>query len=184
MILRRTCAIVLSAALFTLGAGASVTAQGKRDTARGEALLIKEVRHELLLLPYYGVFDWLEYKVQGDAVTLQGQVTRPSLKSDAENVMKKLESVARVSNQIEVLPVSIGDDRIRRAVYLTLFRQDSPLFRYSLGADPSIHIIVKNGHVTLKGQVDSESDKSVAGIKTNGIGGIFSVTNQLTVRGK
>jgi hyperosmotically inducible protein len=154
--------------------------QSSRDRTR--AYLVKEVRHELLMLPYYGVFDWLQFEVRGDGnVVLRGQVTRPTLKSDAGNVIKKIEGVTNVLNQIEVLPLSPNDDRIRRAVYRTLFNNNSPLFRYGLGVVPSIHIIVKNGNVTLKGIVDNQSDSHLAHIRTNGVSGVFSVRNELTV---
>jgi hyperosmotically inducible periplasmic protein len=154
--------------------------QNTQDRVR--AYLKREVRHELLMLPYYSVFDWLEFEVQGDSeVILQGQVTRPTLKSDAENVVKRIEGVENVTNRIEVLPLSPNDDRIRRAVYGTLFNFNSPLHRYGLGAVPSIHIIVKNGHVTLKGVVDRQADSNLAKIRVNGVPGIFSVNNQLTV---
>ncbi len=147
-----------------------------------EAFLTREVRHELVMLPYYTLFDWLEYQVQpGDTVVLKGQVTRPTLKSDAENVVKRIEGVQKVVNQIEVLPLSPNDDRIRRSVYRALFNFDSPLFRYSLGAVPPIHIIVSNGNVTLKGVVSSKSDSDLANIKAKGVSGVFAVTNDLIV---
>ncbi len=149
---------------------------------RATASLTKEVRHELIMLPYYSVFDWLQFEVKPDgSVILQGQVTRPTLKSDSENVVKKIEGVSNVVNQIEVLPLSPNDDRIRRAIYRTLFTQNSPLFRYGLGAVPPIHIIVKNGNVTLKGVVDNKSDSDLANIRTNGVSGVFSVKNELVV---
>jgi hyperosmotically inducible periplasmic protein len=158
----------------------SSNSRESRDRAR--ANLIKEVRHELVMLPYYGVFDWLQFDVRGDGlVVLRGQVNRPTLKSDAANVVKKIEGVTNVVNQIEVLPLSPNDDRIRRAVYRTLFDNNSPLYRYGLGAVPSIHIIVKNGNVTLKGIVDRQSDADLANIRTNGVSGVFSVKNELTV---
>jgi hyperosmotically inducible protein len=142
--------------------------------------ITKEVRHELVMLPYYGVFDNLAYRVDGAKVTLFGQVTRPTLKSDAENVVKRIEGVERVDNEIEVLPLSPNDDRIRRAVYYAIFSKP-PLQRYQLGAVPPIHIIVKNGNVTLLGVVSSEGDKNIAGIAANGVPGVFGVTNNLTV---
>jgi hyperosmotically inducible protein len=158
----------------------STKQSNSRDRTR--QYLIKEVRHELLMLPYYGVFDWLQFEVRGDGnVVLKGQVTRPTLKSDAANVVKKIEGVTNVVNQIEVLPLSPNDDRIRRAVYRTLFNNNSPLFRYGLGAVPSIHIIVKNGNVTLKGIVDNQNDANLANIRTNSVSGVFSVRNELTV---
>jgi hyperosmotically inducible protein len=142
--------------------------------------LMREVRHQLLLLPYYSVFDNLMYKVDGDKVTLMGQVVRPTLKSDAESAVKGLEGVSAVENQIEVLPVSPMDDQLRRAVYRAIYG-DTVLSRYGWSALPSIHIIVKNGHVTLEGVVDSESDKNLANLRTNGVPNVFSVTNNLTV---
>ena len=165
---------------------ASPQQQGRRANTedRERAYLIKEVRHELVTLPYYSVFDWLQFEVQGDGtVTLLGQVTRPTLKSDAGNVVKDIEGVTKVNNQIEVLPLSPNDDRIRRAVYQSLFNFNSPIFRYGMGAVPSIHIIVKNGNVTLKGIVDNEGDRNIANVRANGVSGVFSVKNELTVGG-
>jgi hyperosmotically inducible periplasmic protein len=176
--------LVVAIALLLIAPMASP--QGRRaegqmsSEARARALLVKEVRHELITLPYYGVFDWLQFEAQPDGtVTLQGQVTRPTLKSDAEKVVKDIESVTKVDNQIEVLPLSPNDDRIRRAIYVTLFNFDSPIYRYGMGAVPSIHIIVKNGNVTLKGIVDSEGDRNLANVRVNGISGVFSVKNEL-----
>jgi hyperosmotically inducible periplasmic protein len=140
--------------------------------------LVKEVRHQLLLLPYYSVFDNLLYKVDGDKVTLMGQVVRPTLKSDAENVVKEIEGVSAVNNEIQVLPVSPMDDQLRRAVYRAIYG-DTVLSRYGMSALPSIHIIVNNGHVTLEGVVDSEADKNLANIRANGVPNVFSVTNNL-----
>lgn len=142
--------------------------------------LIKEVRHELVMLPYYGVFDNLAYKVDDTTVTLLGQVTRPTLKSDAENVVKKIEGVERVVNNIEVLPLSTMDDQLRVAVYRAIYRQPG-LDRYAMQAVPSIHIIVKNGNVTLVGAVGNQGDKDRAGIAANGVSGVFSVKNELVI---
>jgi len=148
---------------------------------RSMARIYKEVRHELVMLPYYGVFDNLAYKVDPDgAVTLLGQVSRPVLKSDAENAVKRIEGVEKVVNNIEVLPASPNDDRIRRAVYGAIYGS-SVLSPYQLRAVPPIHIIVRNGNVTLEGAVAREMDKDVAGIKANGVSGVFSVTNNLVV---
>jgi hyperosmotically inducible protein len=131
------------------------------------------------------LFDWLQFEVQPDgAVTLTGEVTRHTLKSDAENVVKKIEGVEKVVNQIEVLPLSPNDDRIRRAVYRAIFNFNSPLFRYATVAVPSIHIIVKNGNVTLKGVVASPADSNLANIKANGGSGVFSVKNELSVENR
>jgi hyperosmotically inducible periplasmic protein len=146
----------------------------------GEARIVKEVRHELVMLPYYSVFDNLAYRVNGYTVTLEGQVTQPVLKSDAEKAVKKIEGVEQVVNNIEVLPLSPMDDQIRRAVYQAIYRQPG-LEMYSLRAVPTIHIIVKNGHVTLTGAVGNAGDKERAGIAANGVPGVFSVTNDLLV---
>jgi hyperosmotically inducible protein len=142
--------------------------------------LVKEVRHELVMLPYYSVFDNLSYRVEGDKVILMGQVVRPTLKSDAEAAVKSIEGVSKVENQIEVLPTSPMDDQLRRAVYRAIYG-DAGLFRYGVASVPSIHIIVKNGHVTLEGAVNSEGDKNLAGIRANGVPNVFSVTNNLAI---
>jgi len=152
----------------------------QRNDKKMQENLVKEVRHQLLLLPYYSVFDNLLFKVEGDKVTLLGQTVRPTLKSDAENAVKGIEGVASVNDQIEVLPVSPMDDQLRRAVYRAIYG-DTVLSRYGMSALPSIHIIVKNGNVTLEGVVDSESDKNLAGLRANGVPNVFSVTNNLTV---
>jgi hyperosmotically inducible protein len=143
----------------------------------------REVLHELLMLPYYSVFDNLAYKVNGNTVTLLGAVTNPTLKSDAQNVVKRIEGVENVDNNIKVLPPSPMDDRIRRATYRAIYGFDG-LSKYSWGAVPSIHIIVDHGHVTLVGVVDNEGDKNMAGIQAKSVPGVFSVTNNLAVGGK
>lgn len=148
--------------------------------AMGPERVAREVRHELVILPYYGVFDNLSYRVDGGTVTLMGQVTRPTLKSDAENVVKKIEGVQRVTNEIQVLPLSPNDDGIRIAVYRSVYGQTG-LDRYALQAVPPIHIIVNNGNVTLDGVVSTQADKDMAGIRANGVSGVFSVTNNLRV---
>jgi hyperosmotically inducible protein len=148
---------------------------------RARQRIEREVRHELVMLPYYSVFDNMAFKVEGYKVTLLGQVTRPSLKSDAEKAVKGIEGVEQVDNQMEVLPSSPGDDRIRVATYRAIYSSNSPLFRYGQQAVPPIHIIVKNGHVTLEGVVDSAGDRNLANIKANGVSGVFSVTNHLRV---
>jgi hyperosmotically inducible protein len=151
--------------------------------AAGQDRIAREVRHELVMLPYYGVFDNLAYRVDGTAVTLFGQVTRPTLKSDAENVVKRIEGVNKVNNQIEVLPLSPMDDQTRRAEFRTIY-SDPSLNRYALQAVPPIHIIVDNGKVTLVGVVASQTDKDLAGIRANTVSGVFSVTNNLKVDGQ
>lgn len=169
--------------LTPVGMGMNSATEQKVSRREGAtAYLNKEVRHELIMLPYYTLFDWLQFEVKpDDSVVLMGQVTKPTLKSDAEGVLKKIEGVTTVVNQIEVLPLSPNDDRIRRAVYRALFSSNSPLFRYGLGAVPPIHIIVKNGNVTLKGVVDNQGDSNIANIKANGVSGVFSVKNELTI---
>ena len=147
---------------------------------RGAERLVREVRHEIVMLPYYSVYDNLAFRVDGGTVTLMGQVSRPSLKPDVENVVKKIEGVEKVVNEIEVLPTSPNDDRIRRSVYRAIYG-NSALSRYAMQAVPPIHIIVKNGNVTLEGVVATESDKNLANIRARGVSGAFSVTNHLQV---
>jgi hyperosmotically inducible protein len=174
-------ALVL-ACVALLGTPLSAAQKGSADRTAGmpQNQLAREVRHELVMLPYYGIFDNLEFRVDGGAVTLMGQVTRPTLKSDAENVVKRVEGVQRVINNIEVLPLSPNDDRIRMALYRAIYGQAS-LNRYALQAVPPIHIIVKNGNVTLVGVVANDSDKNLAGIQARGVPGVFSVNNELRI---
>ncbi len=146
------------------------------------AHVTREVRHQLVMLPYYNIFDNLSFKVDpGGAVTLMGQVTNPVLKSDAGNVVKRVEGVTAVNNQIEVLPLSPNDSRIRRAVASVIYRDPALADRYGFQAMPSIHIIVKNGNVDLEGVVANQGDKNIAGIRANSVPGVFSVTNNLQV---
>ena len=154
-----------------------------RPGATAENKISKEVRHELVMLPYYGVFDNLSYRVEGGTVTLRGEVTQPTLKSDAGNVVKKIEGVESVDNQIHVLPLSPNDDRIRLAEYRTIYGA-SGLDRYALQAVPPIHIIVENGKVTLVGMVASQGDKNLANIRANTVSGAFSVDNELQVENR
>ena len=142
--------------------------------------IAKEVRHELVMLPYLDVFDNLSYRVDGGIVTLTGEVTLPTLKSDAERAVKSIEGVERVDNQIEVLPLSNQDDRLRLSLYLAIYGYPS-MNRYALPVIKPIRIIVKNGNVTLEGVVDNQADKSIAYIRANGVHGVFSVTNNLRV---
>lgn len=152
-----------------------------QPSARSQERITREVRHELLMLPYFGVFDNIAFQVQGDTVTLLGQVTRPVLKSDSENAVKHIEGVNRVENQIEVLPPSPMDDRLRLQLYRSIYGYPA-LEKYALGVQKPIRIIVKNGHATLEGVVDNENDKNVAGLRANGVPGLFSVTNNLRVQ--
>lgn len=172
MLLRRLAATLL------LASAPLLMADHKKAT--GYDRFVKEIRHELVMLPWYGVFDNLAYKVNGYNVTLLGQVTRPTLKSDAERVVKDIEGVQTVTNNIEVLPVSPSDDRLRIALYRAIYGHPA-LQRYSMQAVPPIHIIVKNGNVTLEGVVSNESDKNIANIQANGVSGVFSVTNNVLI---
>jgi len=154
--------------------------QNQEVSPKAEQRIQKEVRHELVMLPYLGVFDNLAYKVEGYNVTLLGQVTRPVTKSDAENVVKRIEGVEKVDNQIEVLPTSPNDDRLRISLYRAIYGYPA-LQRYALPVIKPIRIIVKNGRVSLEGVVDSEADKNMVGIRANGVSGVFEVKNNLQV---
>ena len=144
------------------------------------AKLANKIRHELVMLPYYNVYDNLWFRIEGRTVTLLGETPNPSTKSSAENVVKRIEGVDKVVNQIEVLPPSPADDRIRRATYRAIYSY-GPLFKYSHSPVPPIHIIVRNGRVTLEGIVDNESDKQIAGMQANQVPGTFQITNNLRV---
>jgi hyperosmotically inducible protein len=169
----------LSFALMALAAPAFLRADNTGGS-RPEDVLVKKVRHELVMLPYYNVFDMLSFKVEGNTVTLMGDVTRPVLKDDAGRAVKHVEGVQTVVNNIRVLPLSPFDNQIRRAEYRAIFGYAS-LYRYALGTQPSIRIIVANGHVTLEGVVNNETDKNLVNIRANGVPGVFSVTNDLQV---
>jgi len=141
---------------------------------------VKKIRKELVTLPFYGVFDNLAFKYEDGTVTLFGQVSRPTLRSDAKRVVERVTGVEEVVNKIEVLPLSNFDDRIRLATYRAIYRQPG-LDRLSLQAVPPIHIIVKNGNVTLEGVVLNKSDATRAFIAANGVSGVFSVKNNLRI---
>jgi len=166
--------------LSVLALGQDQMPQRDQPSARSEERIQREVRHELLMLPYFTVFDNIAYKVDGTTVTLLGQVVNPTVKSDAGNAVKHIEGVEKVDNQIEVLPLSPMDNRIRTRLFRAIYGYPA-LQRYALGVQKPIRIIVKNGHVTLEGVVDSEGDKNIAGLRANGVGGIFSVDNNLQV---
>jgi hyperosmotically inducible protein len=155
-------------------------AQNAPDQSKSQDRIAREVRHELLMLPYFGVFDNMAFKVDGGTVILTGQVVRPSLKSDAENAVKHVEGVEKVDNQIETLPPSSMDDGIRIRLFRSIYGYPA-LEKYSLGVQKPIRIIVKGGRVTLEGVVDSDADKNMAGIRANGVSNVFSVTNNLRV---
>jgi len=168
------------AAAALLAAG---VARGATYSTAGLTPLEDKVRHELVMLPYYNVFDNMTFKVDGRVVTLMGQVTRPTLKSDAERVVKRIEGVEKVDNQIEVLPLSPFDDRLRIAVYRAVYGQ-SAMLQYAIQPVAPIRIVVKNGNVTLEGVVANEMAKNIAGIRANGVSGVFSVDNRILVAQK
>lgn len=171
---------VLKTLLMVLVLGIVVTVP--KAMGQTNAHIVREVRHELVTLPYYGVFDWLEYEVQNDGtVILRGEVVRPTTKSDAAGRVKEIEGVRRVENDIEVLPLSPQDDRLRRALYRAIYSFNSPLFRYATQSVPPIHLIVKRGHATLKGVVANRADAQQAYIRARGVPGLFSVRNELII---
>jgi hyperosmotically inducible protein len=178
---------LVSAVLFgnAVFASAPLNAPGQgslRKDADQRLMIIREARHELTLLPGYSLFDWIEYEVRpDDSVILRGQVRGLTLKADAEDAVKRIEGVTGVVNKIEDLPPSSSDDRIRRQLYRVIYDEDGPLFRYAIEVIPSIHIIVKNGNVTLKGVVDSQEDSNFAYIRACSVAQTFSVKNDLRV---
>ena len=169
--------VVLS---FALAPSIIAQTEAGLSVSPSEARIQKEVRHELLMLPYFDVFDYIAFQVKGDTVTLLGEVTRPTLKSDAENVVKHIEGVQQVINNIEILPPSPMDDQLRLALYRAIYGYPA-LEKYALGVQKPIRIIVRNGRVTLEGVVDSETDKNLVTVRANSVPGIFSVTNNLQV---
>jgi hyperosmotically inducible protein len=168
------------ATLPNAAAAGEQKARKQSSEPKSQERLYKEVRHQLVMLPWYSVFDNLAFKVEGDRVTLYGQVTRPTLKSDAEAAVKSVEGITGVVNKIEVLPLSPMDSQLRRALYRSIYGE-STLSRYANQAVPPIHIIVKNGNVTLEGVVDNQTDKNIANLRANGVPNVFSVTNNLRV---
>jgi hyperosmotically inducible protein len=154
--------------------------QHQRSEEKYRERLAKQVRHELVMLPWYSVFDNLAFRIDRDKVTLLGQVTRPVLKSDAEAVVKRIEGVGSVKNDIEVLPLSLMDDQLRRAEFRAIYGE-AGMQRYANQPIPAIHIIVKNGNVTLEGVVDTEMDRNLANLRANQVPNVFSVRNNLVV---
>src|SRR6266550_655331 len=180
--LKKTVAAIGAALLIGI-ASVGVLAVPQSGSRVNDAQLAKRVRHELLMLPYYGVFDNLAYNINGSTVTLYGQVVRPTTRSSAERVVKKLPGVARVVNNINVLPLSSFDDQIRAATYRSIARTGG-LYRYLMGANPSLHIVVDRGHITLEGVVSGKGDKTLAYMAARRVPGVFSVTNNLRVQGE
>lgn len=169
--------LVLSLGMFV----AAFSAQSALASEQGIARIQKQVAHELNMLPYANVFDYMNFTVdENGTVTLSGEVTNPTLKSDAGRVVKHVEGVERVENQIKVLPVSFYDARLREQLYRSIFGYPG-MERYAMGANVPIRIVVDNGHVTLVGFVNSQADKNIAGIRANSVPGTFSVDNQLQV---
>jgi hyperosmotically inducible protein len=169
--------MVALAAVLAIATSAVVAAPKAIDQ-QGDQPVAEQVRHQLLKLPYYGIFDNLAYKVEGGTVTLYGQVVQPITRSDAEARVKRIKGVEQVINQIEVLPVSSFDDAIRARTVREMYRMGS-LYRYTLGVHPSLHIIVRGGHVTLEGVVATKTDKQLAYLAASRVPGVFSVTNNL-----
>ena len=166
-------------ATLAIAVTAAVAAPKTVETeASNNRQVVKQVRHELVTLPYYGVFDNLAYEVNGSTVTLSGQVTRPSTRSDAGRRVAKIAGVQKVVNNIEVLPLSPFDDSIRRQAYRAIFNT-AGLHRYAMGTNPSIHIIVNRGQLTLEGVVNNKMDKQLAYMAASRVFGAFSVTNNL-----
>ena len=183
--LRTTFALVVSALLLS----PALPAKDKHidpyvSGPAGEAKMVQEIRHQLVSIPYYSVFDDLGFTVNGGTVTLVGQVTQPVVKDDAVASVKNVEGVTNVINNIEVLPVSTMDWQIRRAVYRAIYGDPVLSTRYGYQALPSIHIIVKNGNVRLEGVVANEMDRTVAYVRANAVPGVFHVENDLRIEGK
>ena len=155
-------------------------AQGAESTTPDLTSLENEVRHELVMLPWFSVFDNLQFQMNGDHVILSGQVTRPTLKSSAENVVRGIEGIEKITNNIEVLPLSPFDDRLRMAAYRSIYGY-GPLNRYALVPQAPIRIIVKNGNITLQGVVANQMDANLAFMRARSVSGAFGVTNELQV---
>lgn len=168
--------LVLAAGSMLVWSGA--WAQGVKDSS--QSAIAREVAHELIRLPYYEVFDNLTFRVNGSTVTLLGQVTRASLKSDAERTVKRIKGIQRVDNQIEILPLSATDGQIRLAAYTATYGQ-LLLNQYEVRAVPPVHIVVKNGNVTLEGAVDTDMDKTTFFTAVSAVSGVVSVTDHLKV---
>ena len=178
-------AVTILAVIASVSTLAAEKGQGavppERGTQNYEKWLTREVGHQLVQVPWLSIFDNLQYSVNGSEVTLSGQVWQPVTKQDAETAVKGIEGVTKVINNIEVLPTSPMDDQIRRAEYRAIYVAPE-LQRYAMGVLPSIHIIVKNGHVTLAGTVDNQMDKNVVNIRAKSVPNVFSVDDQLRVQ--
>ncbi|PYS48625.1 MAG: transport-associated protein [Acidobacteria bacterium] len=177
--MRRIRKIMALVAVFVIAATVTIAAPAaSNNQGLSEQQVSQKVQHELVTLPYYGVFDNLAYKVEGNTVTLYGQVVQPTTRKDAERRVARISGVERVINNIEVLPLSPFDDSIRIQTYRAVFNAGG-LYRYALGANPSIHIVVRNGNVTLEGVVANDTDRQLAYMAASRVPGVFSVTNNL-----
>lgn len=166
--------------LLLAGASVIATPAAVPVTGTAEERINRSIRRELVTMPFLSIFDNLSFHVEGDTVHLYGQVTRPTLKAQAAKLAAQVEGIGHVDNQVEVLPLSPFDDRVRVAVARAVYGQPA-LNRYALGTNPSIRIIVKNGDVTLEGVVSDNGARNIANIQANGVAGVFSVTNNLRV---
>jgi hyperosmotically inducible protein len=170
---------------FALGAADKAKMSSHQDPymngPANEGDLMKQVRHNLLMLPYYGVFDDLGFNVEGSTVTLTGQVNDPTLKNDAGSAVKKIKDVTNVVNNIEVLPLSPADNSVRLAAYRAIYNDPTLSVRYAYRATPPIHIIVKNGNIRLEGVVSSQMDKDLINVRVHSVPGAFNIENDLQV---
>lgn len=178
--MRRTLLMTFFVAVLAVPLSPLMSAQQRAIPARAEARIEQAVRHNILMLPYYNVFDNITFKVEGYNVTLMGAVTMPTLKSEAGKVVKQIEGVQNVDNRIEVLPLSPVDNQLRLRLFRAIYGYTG-LQKYDLSVQKPIRIIVKNGHVRLEGVVDSQADKNLVNIRANGVSGVFSVKNDLRV---
>ena len=161
--------------------GAASQPQAASDLSpEAQQKIVQEIRHQILMLPYYGVFDNLGFRLQGRTVILEGQVATSSLKPDTERAVKKIEGVDKVVNNIQVLPPSPMDNQVRQAVYNAIYKYPA-LFKYANLPIAPIRIIVKNARVTLYGVVDNETDKNMCTMRVNQVPSVLSVTNELRV---
>jgi hyperosmotically inducible periplasmic protein len=177
---RKAIASSFALVALTVAAPCLLAQNGISGQSPAEMRIAREVRHEIVMLPYLDVFDYIAFKVDGNDVTLTGAVTNPTVKSDAEHVVKKIEGVQHVDSQIQVLPPSPTDRRIRLALFRAIYAYP-PLQKYALSVVKPIRIIVNMGHVTLEGVVDSDADKNLVQLRANSVPGTFSVTNNLQV---
>jgi hyperosmotically inducible periplasmic protein len=176
---RGTLGTILMAAALVATAGAA--GKDKAVGPQTDADVVKNVRHEILMYPNYTLWDDVSFRVENGSVELLGAVNQPYKKSDLQKIIQHVPGVTAVTNQLKVLPLSSFDDRLRLQVARAIFR-DPTLSRYSMGAVPSIHIIVDNGHVTLTGMVSTAMEKQIAGMRASGAGlGFGPVVNNLTV---